>query len=150
MSMRLIFNFTKIKTLICLILLSLVVVSACKKELQPPKIKLSEYHLQAKILKGVVAKVMAEPSAERAKHGALNMLRARVLDCKAIGKECELYSKVLNRIVQAAEDDSFSSEEILEIRGLHNKLQIEVAKNKIVLQKQWKNYREAKAQEMQK
>lgn len=86
---------------IILILVCLSALLSCSKSVEKPRLTIGDYARQAAIIKGVVDKIMAEPDPKKMHEIALAVESSRAVDCIPVGDECDLYGKILNKIVEA-------------------------------------------------
>jgi hypothetical protein len=82
--------------------LIVLILSACSRTPEKPKLTISEYTQQAVITKGVLEKILAEKDYKKMHEIALAVESSRAVNCIAISEECNVYGEVLNKIVEGS------------------------------------------------
>lgn len=118
----------------------LVLLAACKSQVERPKLTEDEYRQQASKLLATPLKLFEQKDAEKINRMALGLLRARVINCRKVGTECEAYSKVMNRLVQKTGDGKFTEAEREEVRGLFKELRDALSQGHQKLKSDWQAY----------
>ncbi len=113
--------------------------SACSKP-EKPKLTLGQYAKQVNTAKGVINKIMADPDFKRMHMIALAVESARAVSCITVSDECNLYGKILNRIVFATQTGPLSDEEKILIYKWINEMDGEIKKGEEILTRQWSDY----------
>lgn len=132
-------NKIKAALIVCLILLS-----ACTKKVEKPKISPSDYATQSITIRGMLEKIMNDSDPKKMHEIALAIESSRAISCVPVSEECNLLSKILNKIVLATRDGVADDNENIEIYQLINKMdqELKIGQEKIALQ--WKEYEESK------
>lgn len=138
------------KTFTMIFLVSLFVFFACNRSPEKPKLTLSEYSRQAVITKGVVEKLLAEPDYKKMHEIALAVESARAVNCTTIAEECNLYGKILNKIVASTQTRLPNAEENIVIYRLLGEMDAAYVKGYEHLAEQWKAYIAATHPEQEK
>src|SRR4051812_17912894 len=89
----------------------LIVVTGCNKTPDKPKLTLNDYSKQAVVTKGVVEKILAEPDYKKMHQIALAVESARAVHCITVAEECNLFGKILNKIVESTQSRLPSADE---------------------------------------
>ncbi|MGZ3788951.1 MAG: hypothetical protein ACXVLQ_10525 [Bacteriovorax sp.] len=84
--------------------LCLILLFACTKTVDRPKLTISEYTRQSVIIKGVLEKILAEEDYKKMHEIASAVESSRAVDCVSIDRECDIYGEVLNKIVSSTKN----------------------------------------------
>jgi hypothetical protein len=115
--------------------------SACSlSRPERPKLTIAQYASQANTARGVVLKLLAEEDYKRLHAVALAVESARAVSCTTISDECNLYGKILNRIVFATQTGPISDSEKIIIFKMVNEMEAEFRKGQEMIEKQWAEY----------
>lgn len=128
------------KFLTILSLITLFVFFACNRKPDKPKLTLSEYSRQAVVTKGVVEKLLAETDYKVMHEMALGVESSRAVNCVTVYEECNLYGKILNKIVKSTQKSLPGAEENVEIYRLVGEMDQAYIKGYEVLAEEWKAY----------
>lgn len=120
--------------------LFIVGISGCNKGPAKPKLSLSEYSKQAVITKGVVEKILAEPDYKKMHAIALAVESARAVNCITVAEECNLFGKILNKIVESTQKGLPNADENVEIYRLVGELDSSFVRGYEILAEQWNAY----------
>lgn len=134
----------KINSLLILCLLLLI---ACAKKAEKPKITISDYSTQGLTSKGVVEKIMNESDYKKMHEIAQAVESSRSISCVAISDECNLLGKILNKIVTSSAEGMPKEKDNIEIYQMINQLDQELKIGHEKLADQWAEYIKAKGQE---
>lgn len=85
-------------------------------------------------------KLLAEEDYKRLHAVALAVESARAVSCTTISDECNLYGKILNRIVFATQTGPISDSEKIIIFKMVNEMDDEFRKGQEMIEKQWAEY----------
>ncbi len=124
-------------------LLCVLVISACSRSPEKPKLTVDEYARQGMITKGVLEKILAEADYKKMHEIAAAVETSRAVDCVAIGEECNVYGEVLNKIVVSSKNRLPSDTENVEIYKKIGELDVALRKGHGQLEEQWKIYTNA-------
>ncbi len=91
---------------------------------------------------GVAYKLLSEKIASEMHERALSIQRSRVVDCVAVGKECESYLLLINQIIQFASDGVVTSEEEQTLRKSAKEMHENLNQSLITLESEWRIYKE--------
>jgi hypothetical protein len=127
------------KSKIILAFFVLILSLSCSKP-ERPKLTIAQYATQANTARGVVLKLLAEEDYKRLHAVALAVESARAVSCTTISDECNLYGKILNRIVFATQTGPISDSEKIVIFKMVNEMDAEFRKGQEMIEKQWAEY----------
>ena len=112
-----------------IILAFFVLTTACSlSKPERPKLTIAQYASQANTARGVVLKLLAEEDYKKLHTVALDVESARAVSCTTVSDECNLYGKILNRIVFATQNGPISDSEKMNIFKMVNDMDAEFRK----------------------
>lgn len=124
------------------LLLSLVTMSlySCSKSVEKPAISIGQYSKQVVQINEVVNKLMNEPDVKVMNYMADGVEATRAIPCDAVGEECNAYYEFLNKVVDVTKDNELSEADRKVLIDMQKKLQVELQKSEVKIQKEWKDY----------
>jgi hypothetical protein len=122
-----------------------LILLACAKQAEKPKLSIGEYNIQAVTSKGVVDKILGETDYKKMHEIALAVESSRAVDCISIGEECNVLGQILNKIVNSTNNGLPNEADNVAIYKLVNQLNEEFTKGQEKLSTQWKDYINARA-----
>lgn len=126
-----------------MIFLSLLAFSGCTKTPDKPKLSLADYSKQAVITKGVVEKILAEPDYKKMHQIALAVESARAVNCITVAEECNIFGKILNKIVESTQSRLPNADENVMIYRLVGEMDTSYVKGYEMLSEKWNAYNSA-------
>ena len=122
------------------LLLSLTVLLGCMAELSKPKVSITQYAKQVAEMNHVVQKLMNEPDAKVMHDMAFGVESARMVLCDPIGEECNLYYKLINKMVNLTNDGELSEADRNLLFQMNNQLQDEIKRTEAIVIKDWHEF----------
>jgi hypothetical protein len=122
-----------------------LILLACTKQAEKPKLSIGEYNIQAVTSKGVVDKILSETDYKKMHGIALAVESSRAVDCISVGEECNVLGQILNKIVNSTNNGLPNEADNVAIYKLVNQLDEEFLKGQEKLSTQWKDYINAHA-----
>ncbi|MFA6236876.1 MAG: hypothetical protein WC635_06065 [Bacteriovorax sp.] len=132
----------KINFFLCL---GSLIIFACSRKAEKPKITISDYTTQAITIKGMVDKIMHETDHKRMHEIALAVESSRAVSCVAVSDECNLLGKILNKIVSSTQSGLPAENDNIEIYKMFNQMDQELKIGHEKLASQWAEYLNAQA-----
>ncbi|MDO9183649.1 MAG: hypothetical protein Q7U04_14640 [Bacteriovorax sp.] len=139
----------KKKFLLLLPLILLATFISCSKQIEKPKISISQYNVQAVTSKGLVEKILNESDYKKMHEIALAVESSRAVNCISISDDCNILGQILNKIVQSTNEGLPNEENNIAIYKLVNQMNTEFIKGQEILAEQWKAYINAHANEQE-
>jgi hypothetical protein len=125
--------------------LVVLMLSACTRSPEKPKLTISEYTQQAVIIKGVLEKILAETDYKKMHEIAQAVESSRAVNCIAISEECNVYGEVLNKIVEGTQKGLPGEAENVAIYKKIGDLDRSITEGHEKLAEDWKLYINAKS-----
>ncbi len=113
-------------------LILIALIHACKFNSEAPTLSQIELDKQEKILINSIESLIYEPDLRAMHQKARALEESRVIECKAIGEECNIHHEILNKIVKLTSDQEFSAADKKEIEEALLDLKKEIRKNRPV------------------
>lgn len=127
------------------LLAGILIVFACTKNVEKPKISINDYTTQAITLKGMAEKIMHETDYKKMHEIALAVESSRAVSCVPVSEECNLLGKILNKIVNSTQSGLPSESDNIEIYKMINQMDQELKIGHEKLASQWAEYLNAQA-----
>ena len=122
------------------LLISLTVLLGCSPEVSKPKVSISQYAKQVAEMNHVIQKLMNEPDAKVMHDMAFGVESARMVLCDPIGEECNLYYKLINKMINLTNDDELSEADRNLLLKMNNQLQDEIKRTEAIVIKEWHEF----------
>lgn len=127
----------KIKSTLLLFLIFLV---GCLPGATKPKVSISQYAKQVAEMNHVIQKLMNEPDPKVMHDMAFGVESARMVLCDPIGEECNLYYKLINKMVNVTNDGELSEADRKLLLQMNNELQDEIKRTEAIIIKDWNEF----------
>lgn len=118
----------------------LILLLGCTRPVEKPEISIGQYAKQVTEMNTVVAKLMNEPNPKVMHDMAFGVESTRIVLCDPIGEECNLYYKLINKMVYVTNDGELSVEDRELLMKMNNELQDEIKRTEAVVIKKWNDY----------
>ena len=135
------------KNLKLIVLCSFLILFACNKLPEKPKLSVGDYARQTVIIKGVIDKIMKESDYKKLHEIAIAIESSRAVNCISVGEECNLYGEVLNKIVASTQTSMPNEADNIAIYKKINELDKAIIQGQEILIEQWKVYLNSQAKE---
>ncbi len=121
-------------------LMTLTLLLGCVSQDEKPKISISQYAKQVTEMNIVIDKLMNEPNPKTLHDMAFGVESTRVVLCDPIGDECNLYYKLINKMVFVTNDGELSDNDKVLLEKMKNELQSEIKRTEDILIKDWEKF----------
>lgn len=121
-------------------LMTLTLLLGCISQDEKPKISISQYAKQVTEMNIVIDKLMNEPNPKTLHDMAFGVESTRVVLCDPIGDECNLYYKLINKMVFVTNDGELSDNDKVLLEKMKNELQSEIKRTEDILIKDWEKF----------
>lgn len=128
----------KNKLMVTVVFLTLFV--SCKQSAEKPMISIGQYAKQVTEMNTVITKLMQETNPKVMHDMAFGVESTRVVLCDPIGEECNLYYKLINKMVYVTNDGVLSPEDRELLIKMNNELQNEIKRTEEIIIKDWNEY----------
>lgn len=128
----------KNKLMVTVVFLTLLV--SCKQSAEKPMISIGQYAKQVTEMNTVITKLMQETNPKVMHDMAFGVESTRVVLCDPIGEECNLYYKLINKMVYVTNDGVLSPEDRELLVKMNNELQDEIKRTEAIIIKDWNEY----------
>lgn len=128
------------KNFLKFILVFPIVLLGCIQSLEKPKISISQYAKQVTEMNTVIAKLMSETNPKTLHDMAFGVESTRVVLCDPVGEECNLYYKLINKMVFVTNDGVLSEADIELLTKMNNELQNEIKRTEVIVIKDWEEF----------
>lgn len=118
----------------------LLILGACSKKIEKPKITISDYSTQAITAKGMVDKIMSESDYKKMHEIAQAVESSRAVSCVSVSEECNLLGKILNKIVTSTNEGLPKEDDNKAIYKMIGELESELVLGHEKLALQWSEY----------
>ncbi len=121
-------------------ILTLFILSSCLMEAEKPKMPVQKFAKQVVEMNTVVTKLMNEKDPKVLHDMGFGVESTRVVLCDPVGNECNLYYKLINKMVFVTNDGVISEEDRQLLTKMNNDLQDEIKKSEAIVIKDWKEF----------
>lgn len=120
--------------------LLLIFLVGCLPNAHKPKISIAQYAKQVTEMNAVVTKLMNEPNPKVMHDMAFGVESTRAVLCDPVGEECNLYYKLINKMVYVTNDGVLSEEDKVLLTKMNNDLQDEIKRTEAIVIKEWNDF----------
>ena len=117
----------------------LIALSSCSNENKNVDVSIAEYSKQVVVMNGVIDKILEEKDPKKMYKMADAVEASRVVACKPVLDECNLYYKLINKVVAYTKEGNLSDNDRMELYKMRNEFQEEVRKGELKIREIWKN-----------
>ena len=110
------------QSLIFCLILFLFVSWGCTKTVEKPKVSLSQFSQQTIVTKGMIDKILSEPDPKKMHELAFIIESSWMVNCYSVGEECNIFNKILNKIINATHAGPISDADNVTIHKMVNEL----------------------------
>jgi hypothetical protein len=122
------------------LILVFILFYSCSKKVEKPVVSIQEYSKQLVVMNGVVNKILNEPDPKRMFIMADSIESARAVSCIPIAEECNLYYKIINKIVNFTREGKLTADQKMELFKMRNEFQEEIKADELKIRAIWKEY----------
>lgn len=120
------------------IILMITLIGACSKTPENPTVSIAEYSKQVVVMNGVIDKILAEQDPKKMNQMADAVEATRVVACKPVLEECNLYYKIINKVVLLTKEGNITSDQRMELFKMRNEFQEEIRKGEAKIREIWR------------
>lgn len=111
---------------------------SCNKTPDTPEVSIAEYSKQVVVMNGVVDKILAEQDPKKMYQMADAVEATRVVACKPVLEECNLYYKIINKVVLFTKEGNITPDQRMELFKMRNEFQEEIRKGESKIREIWR------------